>query len=384
MYLDNGASTRVKQEVLDAMMPYLKEQFFNPSTLYSDSKRVKIAMDNARKTVADFINAKPNEIYFTSGGSESNCWAIQGFINNRLDNGHVPYIITTQIEHKSIMKCVKSQKLCHVDYVDIYDDGCVSLTDLDNAIVAAINAGIEPKDILVSIQFANNEIGSIQDVINIGNIVHMYSCTFHTDAVQAYGHVFIDVDAMNIDMLSASAHKIGSCKGTGILYIKKGVKIKPLIFGSQNGGMRGGTENVAGIIGMAKATELAKDTWKNGAATAMTRDYFIEKLEGIGCRLNGSREYRLPNNISVIMPDDINGEALLYMLDVDGIQIGTGSACNSHDTKISHVLKAIHLTKADANSTIRITIPDDMTMDEVDNVVECIEKAIKVLKTPID
>lgn len=385
MYLDCAATTRPRQEVIDAMMPYIEEKYFNPSSLYSDGTAAKIAIDKAQKTVANFINAKPNEIYFTSGGSESNCWAIQGFISARLDNSHVPYIITTKIEHKSVLKCAEAQQLCHVDYVNIDSDGYVSLTDLDDAIAAALSAGIEPSDILVSIQFANNEIGSVQDVISIGNIVHMYGCTFHTDAVQAYGHMFIDVDVMGIDMLSASAHKIGGCKGTGFLYIKNGLDIKPIIFGSQMDGMRGGTENVAGIVGMAKATELAKDTWRNGAAIAMTRDYFINKLIAIGCTLNGSIDrLRLPNNINVILPDGINGEALLYALDVDDIQIGTGSACNSHDVSASHVLKAIHLTDNEAHSSVRITIPDDMTMDEVDEVVESIKKAINVLKIPID
>lgn len=384
-YLDCAATVQPKREVIDAMMPYLEEKYFNPSSLYSDGTTAKIAIDKARKTVANFINAKPNEIYFTSGGSESNCWAIQGFISARLDSNHVPYIITTKIEHKSVLKCAEAQQLCHVDYVNIDNDGYVSLTDLDDAIAAALSAGIEPSDILVTIQFANNEIGSVQDVINIGNIVHMYGCTFHTDAVQAYGHMFIDVDVMGIDMLSASAHKIGGCKGTGFLYIKNGLDIKPLIFGSQMDGMRGGTENVAGIVGMAKATELAKDTWKNGAAIAMTRDYFINKLIAIGCALNGSMDKpRLPNNINVILPDGINGESLLYALDVDDIQIGTGSACNSHDVNASHVLKAIHLTDDEAHRSVRITIPDDMTMDEVDEVVESIEKAISVLKIPID
>lgn len=378
-YLDCAATTKPKQEVVDIMMKYMNDEWYNPSSLYSDSVKVKTAVDSARDTIAKFISAKSgNEIYFTSGGSESNNWAIQGFINNRLDNLRVPHIITTKIEHKSIMGCVKNQKLAMVHYLDVDEYGFVSMYELEDIITELINIGIEPKDILVSIQFANNEIGTIQDVINIGNIVHMYGCIFHTDAVQAFGHVYIDVDVMGIDMLSASSHKIGGCKGAGFLYIKNGIEINPLIYGSQMDGMRGGTENVPGIMGMSKAVKLSN--WRNSSALRDTRDYFIEKLLGIGCKLNGSIKTRLPNNINVVLPDNIYGENLLYMLDIDGIQIGTGSACNSHSIESSYVLKAIGLTDNEAKQSIRITIPDDITMDKIDEIVESIKKAIEVLK----
>ena len=378
-YLDCAATTKPKQEVVDTMMKYMNDEWYNPSSLYSYSVKVKTAVDSARDTIAKFISAKSgNEIYFTSGGSESNNWAIQGFINNRLDNLRVPYIITTKIEHKSIMECTKAQTLATVYYLDVDKNGLISLDELDDAISLILSIGVEPKDILVSIQFANNEIGSIQDVITIGNIVHLYGCVFHTDAVQAFGHMFIDVDVMGIDMLSASSHKIGGCKGTGFLYVKNGIEINPLIYGGQMDGMRGGTENVPGIMGMAKATELMQNYYRNNSLS-MARDYFIKKLEDIGCKLNGPTK-RLPNNINVILPDNIYGENLLYMLDIDGIQIGTGSACNSHSIESSYVLKAIGLTDNEAKQSIRITIPDDITMDKIDEIVESIKKAIEVLK----
>ena len=387
MYLDTASTVKPKQEVIDAMMPYLTEQWFNPSSLYSDSKRVEIAIDKSRETVAKSINAKAKDIFFTSGGSEANCWAIQGFINSRLKKKKIPYIITTKIEHKSIMDCVKNQCGAVKYFLDVDSDGYISTSELNDAIALMLNNGANPKDILVSIQFANNEVGSIQDVIGISEVAHMYGCVFHTDAVQAFCHVNIDVESMGIDMLTASAHKIGGCKGTGFLYIKKGVKISPLIYGSQMDGKRGGTENVAGIVGMAKAVELSKNNWKNGSAIAMTRDYFINKLTLIGCGVNGlvpdgtnDAVHRLPNNINVVLPNGVGSESLLYALDVDDVQIGTGSACNSHSVKPSHVLKAMHKTDDECSRSIRITIPDDMTMDDVDEAVDAIEKAIDVLQ----
>ena len=387
MYLDVASTSKPKQEVIDAMMPYLSEDYFNPSSLYSDAKRVHIALDDAHNTVAKSINAKPNEIYFTSGGSESNCWAIQGFISNRLNHNKIPYIITTKIEHKSILDCVKNQcgaikKFLNVDYY-----GFVDPSDLSDAIADLINIGAKPSDILVSIQFANNEVGSIQDIIALSEVAHMYGCVFHTDAVQAFTHTYIDVDMMGIDMLTASAHKIGGCKGTGFLYIRNGVKIDPLIYGSQMNGHRGGTENVAGIIGMATAVKLACDDYKNSDAVAMKRDYFMYKLIQLGFKINGvlpddddESHKRLANNINAVLPDGIGGEVFLYGLDVDDIQIGTGSACNSHSVKPSHVLKAMGRTDDECARSIRITIPNDLTMDDIDEVVESIKQNVETLK----
>lgn len=380
-YLDMAATTPVKHEVIDAMMPYLNERWHNPSSLYSNSTYAKIAVDSARKTVADFIKAKPSEIYFTSGGSESNCWAIQGFVNSKLAKQRLPFIITTPIEHKSILECVENQNVAVVYYLGVDENGFIDIDELGDVIGFIIGEGTEPSDILVSIQFANNEIGTIQDIIGAADMAHLYGCVFHTDAVQAFGHEPIDVDFIGIDMMSASAHKIGGCKGTGFLYIREGIEINPLIYGSQMDGMRGGTENVAGIVGMAKATELAIDSVSDNASVAMNRDYFINKLIAIGCTTNGPRDNRLSNNINVMLPHGINGETLLYSLDVDDIQIGTGSACNSREIEPSHVLKAIGLSDREAQSCIRITIPNDMTMDDIDNVVDSISKSIRVILT---
>lgn len=383
-YLDMASTTPVKPEVIDAMMPYLNELYFNPSSLYSDSTYVKIAVDNARKTVADFIGAKPNEIYFTSGGSESNCWAIQGFVNSRLAKQRLPFIITTPIEHKSILECVENQNMTVVHYLNVDENGFIDIDELNDVIGYLLSNGADASDILVSIQYANNEIGTVQDIISIADTVHMYGCVFHTDAVQAFAHERHDqmnVDFLGIDMMSASAHKIGACKGTGFLYIRDGIEIKPLIYGSQMDGMRGGTENVAGIVGMAKAVELIKNDYDSERFLSMNRDYFINKLIAIGCKLNGPSDNRLANNINVVLPYGINGETLLYSLDVDDIQIGTGSACNSRSIESSHVLKAIGLSDKDAECSIRITIPDDITMDEIDEVVKSIDSSIKVLKS---
>lgn len=383
-YLDMASTTPVKPEVIDAMMPYLTEKWQNPSSLYSDSMYAKIAIDNARKTIADFIGAKPNEIYFTSGGSESNCWAIQGFVNSRLAKQRLPFIITTPIEHKSILECIENQNTTVVHYLNVDESGFIDIDELNDVIGYLLSNGADASDILVSIQYANNEIGTVQDIISIADTVHMYGCVFHTDAVQAFAHERHDqmnVDFLEVDMMSASAHKIGACKGTGFLYIRDGIEIKPLIYGSQMDGMRGGTENVAGIVGMAKAVELIKNDYDSERFLSMNRDYFINKLIAIGCKLNGPSDNRLANNINVVLPYGINGETLLYSLDVDDIQIGTGSACNSRSIESSHVLKAIGLSDRDAECSIRITIPDDITMDEIDEVVKSIDSSIRVLKS---
>lgn len=382
MYLDNASTTPVKQEVIDAMLPWLQDKWHNPSSLYSDATYAKIAIDNARKTIADFIRAKSSEIYFTSGGSESNCWAIQGFVNNRLAKHHVPVVITTKIEHKSIMECVKNLPIAVTYFLNVDSDGFVNIDKLEDIIKELIENGTDPDDILVSIQYANNEIGTIQEIWVISDVVHKYGCALHTDAVQAFGQIDVDAQLDGFDMLSASAHKIGGCKGVGFLYVREGTEINPLIYGSQMDGMRGGTENMAGIVGMAKAVDLV-DThyWETYNPKTIKRGYFIDKLEDIGCELNGPRDQRLPNNINIILPYNINGETLLYSLDVDDIQIGTGSACNSHSVEPSHVLKAIGLTDDEASRSIRITIDDDFTEHDADYVVNAIDKSLKVLKS---
>lgn len=382
MYLDNASTTPVKQEVIDAMLPWLQYKWHNPSSLYSDATYAKIAIDNARKTIANFIHAEPNEIYFTSGGSESNCWAIHGFVNSRLAKHHVPVVITTKIEHKSITECVKNLPIAATYFLNVDSSGLVDIDELEDVIKELVENGTDPDDILVSIQYANNEIGTIQEIWVISDVVHKYGCVLHTDAVQAFGQIDVNAQPDGFDMLSASAHKIGGCKGVGILYVQDGIKINPLVYGSQMNGMRGGTENVAGIVGMAKAVELAMVHDWDGSPKYAIRDYLIEQLRKIGCKLNGQVwEHRLPNNINIMLPYDINGETLLYSLDVDDIQIGTGSACNSRSIEPSHVLKAIGLTDDEASRCIRITIDDDFTKQNADYVVEAIEKSLKVLKS---
>lgn len=386
MYLDTAGTTKVRPEVLEAMMPYLKDEFYNPSAIYSDGVKVKNAIEESRKTIADFINADIDEIYFTSGSSESNCWAIQGYVFAGMMDFAKTEIVTTRIEHKSIMECVDAMDrlgsntgYCDVTYLDVDEDGFVDMEQLESV----FKEREEPDyyDILVSIQMANNEVGTIQNIKAVSDIVHKYGGILHVDATQALAQIPIDVKAMGIDMLSASAHKIGGCKGVGFLYKKKDIEIQPIIYGSQNAGLRGGTEATYGIVGFAKAVELASEEMEDKLALSVKRDYFINELTRNGCKLNGTSAPRLPNNINVMLPDGIGSEELLYMLDLDGIQCSTGSACNSHSKKPSHVLKALGLTDEEAARSIRFTISSDITYEDIDYVVEEIVKAMKIMRS---
>lgn len=386
MYLDTAGTTKVRPEVLEAMMPYLKDEFYNPSAIYSDGVKVKNAIEESRKTIADFINADIDEIYFTSGSSESNCWAIQGYVFAGMMDFAKTEIVTTRIEHKSIMECVDAMDrlgsntgYCDVTYLDVDEDGFVDMEQLESV----FKEREEPDyyDILISIGIANNEVGTIQNIKAISDIVHKYGGVLHVDATQALAQIPIDVKGMGIDMLSASAHKIGGCKYNGFLYKKNDIEIQPIIYGSQNAGLRGGTENTAGIIGFAKAVELASDEVEDKLALSVKRDYFINELTRNGCKLNGTSAPRLPNNINVMLPDGIGSEELLYMLDLDGIQCSTGSACNSHSKKPSHVLKALGLTDEEAARSIRFTISSDITYEDIDYVVEEIVKAMKIMRS---
>ena len=383
MYLDVAGTTKVKPEVLKAMMPYLTDEFYNPSSIYSDGVRVRRAIDDARESIAGFINADADEIFFTSGSSESNCWAIQGYLLAGVMDISTTSIVTTKIEHKSIMECVDAMErfgnatyYCDVTYLDVDKDGFVNMEQLESV----FKDREEPNyyDIFVSIQLANNEVGTIQDIKAISDIIHKYGGVLHVDATQAFGQIPIDVKAMGIDMLSASAHKIGGSKGTGLLYKKKDIEIQPIIYGSQNAGLRGGTENVAGIVGFAKAVELASKEMEDKLALSVKRDYFISELTRNGCKLNGASVHRLPNNINV--QTGVDSESLLYVLDLSGIDISSGSACNSKSVKPSYVLKAIGLTDDEAKSSIRITIPTDITYDDIDDIVDEINKSINLLK----
>ena len=385
LYLDSAATTKPRKEVIEAAMPYLTNDFYNPSSIYSDGVRVRRAIDNARESIAGFINADTDEIFFTSGSSESNCWAIQGYILAGMMDFSKTEIVTTKIEHKSIMECVDAMErlgnntgYCDVTYLDVDKDGFVNMEQLESV----FKDREEPNyyDILVSIQLANNECGVIQDIKAISDIVHKYGGILHVDATQAFGHITIDVKAMGIDMLSASAHKIGAFKGDGLLYKEKDIEIQPIIYGSQNDRQRGGTENCAGIVGFAKAVELASEEMEGRLALSVKRDYFISELTRNGCKLNGASVHRLPNNINVMLPEGIGSEELLYMLDLDDIQCSAGSACNSHSKKPSYVLKALGLTDEQAARSVRFTISSDITYEAIDYVVEKIVKIMKIIR----
>lgn len=375
IYLDSAATTKPKKEVIKAMTPYFTDEWYNPSALYGKANKIKKDIENARKTVGKFINANSNEIFFTSSGSESNAWAIQGFINYWRRKGKEITIITSTIEHKSILNCVDNMNV-NVHYVGVDNEGFVNMKTLEALLHDAEN---EAHKILVSIQFANNEIGTIQHIKEIAEIVHKYDAVFHTDAVQAFGQIPIDVKELDIDMLSASGHKIYCPKGIGILYKKDSVHIDPLIYGSQMDSMRGGTENTAYIIGMAKAVELIQNDKERQLRLTILRNNFISQLKALGCTVNGSLYERLPNNINVAFFQDINAENLVYLLDMCEIYIGIGSACDSHSVETSHVLRAIGLSDEDAMKTIRITLPDDITMDKIDKAVCNITKQIMLL-----
>ena len=386
LYLDSAATAKPNKEVLKAVMPYLTDNFYNPSSIYSNGVRVRRAIDDARESIAGFINADADEIFFTSGSSESNCWAMKGYLLAGVMDISTTSIVTTKIEHKSIMECADAMErfgnatyYCDVTYLDVDKDGFVNMEQLESV----FKDREEPNyyDIFVSIQLANNEVGTIQDIKAISDIIHKYGGILHVDATQAFGQIPIDVKAMGIDMLSASAHKLeGGFKGVGLLYKKKDIEIQPIIYGSQNDRQRGGTENVAGIVGFAKAVELASEEMEDKLALSVMRDYFINELTRNGCKLNGTSVHRLPNNINVMLPEGIGSEELLYMLDLDDIQCSVGSACNSHSKKPSYVLKALGLTDEEAARSVRFTISSDITYEAIDYVVEKIVKIMKIIR----
>lgn len=380
IYLDNAATTPVHPKVVEVMLPYFTDKYHNPSSLYSPAVQIKNDIKNSRKTVADFIGAEAGEVYFTASASESNCWAIKGWVENHLKNKESKLlIITTPIEHKSIMSCVEDYASSHatIEYVKVDHVGAVDTDHLENLLKRYDKQDYK---ILVSIHLANNEIGTVQKAGKISSIVHEYNAVLHMDAVQAFGQIPINVKTIGIDMLSASGHKISAPKGTAILYKNKDVQIEPLIHGSQMDSMRGGTESVPYIVGFAKAVELTKNYVDKGSLiTEAKRNYLIKKLENIGCSLNGSRHNRLPNNINIMLPDGVNGESVIYTLDMAGIFIASGSACNSHSVEPSYVLKSIGLTNQESMRSIRITLSEYTGYDDIDLFVEELEKAIKLL-----
>lgn len=377
IYLDNAATTAVKPEVFEVMKPYFTEIYSNPSSVYSFAGQAKKAVDDAREQIAGALNAKaPSEIYFTGGGSEADNWAIKMTAEACKDKGH--HIITTKIEHHAVLHTVDwlEKNGYEVTYLDVDSDGLISLEELEKA--------IRPDTILISIMFANNEIGTIEPVKEIGAIAKKHGILFHTDAVQAFGHVPIDVQDMNIDMLSASGHKFHGPKGIGFLYLRNGLKLGPLIHGgAQERARRAGTHNVSGIVGMGEAARLAvQDMEVNAKKQIEIRDYLIERIEKEipYVRVNGHREKRLPNNVNVCFRF-IEGESLLIMLDQKGICASSGSACTSGSLDPSHVLLAIGLPHEIAHGSLRLTLSEETTREDADYVVDNLKAIVERLRS---
>ena len=375
IYLDNAATTKVNKKVLESMMPYFSEIYCNPSAAYSFATKGRIAIEEARNHAAKLIGASDMEIYFTSGGSESDNWAIKAVAESFSDKGK--HIITTKIEHHAVLHTCEYLERHGFDitYLNVDSDGKVRLDELKKS--------IREETILISVMTANNEIGTIQPVAEIGKIAHEKGILFHTDAVQAYGHIPINVDEMNIDLLSASGHKFNGPKGVGIMYIRKGVKIRSFIHGgSQERGRRAGTYNVPGIAGLGTAAKLAMENMaKRAEKEKELRDYFIDRIsaEIPYTVLNGHREDRLPNNINFCFRF-VEGESVLIMLDQVGICASSGSACTSGAIDPSHVLRAIGLSDEMAHESLRLTLSYENTKEEIDTVVGELKRIVERLR----
>ena len=372
IYFDNSATTQIKTEVLDEMMPFFTTEYGNASSSYLIGRKSKKAIENARKRVAELINCDAKEIYFTAGGSESDNIALKGFAYANKEKGN--HIITSKIEHPAVLEtCRYLQKQgFEVSYINVNQDGIINLQELQQA--------IKTSTILISVMSANNEIGTIQPIKQIAQIAHTNDIAFHTDAVQAIGNMPIDVSRLEIDMLSLSGHKIHAPKGIGALYIKNGIKIEKVINGGhQEKDKRAGTENVAGIVGLGKACEIANKNMDTHIKNlTRLRDYYIKRLQREipdKIRINGTMEYRLPGNANVSFEGVDSGE-LIYKLDEKGICVSAGSACSSGNSSPSHVLSAINVPEKYLNSAIRTTFGDNNTFEEIDYFV-------KVLKTQV-
>ena len=376
IYLDNAATTALRPEVFDAMKPYFLENYSNPNSIYTFAQQSKKVMEESRETIADLIGAKPKEIYFTAGGSESDNWAIKGCAEAFASKGK--HIITTKIEHHAVLHTCQylEKKGYEVTYLDVDEDGMVRPEQLEQA--------VRPDTILISIMFANNEIGTIEPVREIGAIAKKHGVLFHTDAVQAFGHVPIQVDELNIDLLSASAHKFHGPKGIGFLYIRNSVKLGAYMHGgAQERSRRAGTSNVPGIVGMAKAAQLAAAHMEeNGGKIGAVRDHLIERVlrEIPYSRLNGHRQQRLPNNANFCFRF-IEGESLLIMLDQKGICASSGSACTSGSLDPSHVLLAIGLPHEIAHGSLRLTLSEETTIEDADVAADSLKEIVERLRS---
>ena len=375
LYLDNAATTKTAPEVVEAMLPYFTEKFGNPSSVYSFAAANKEVINQQRDTIAEMIGAKTNEIYFTGGGSESDNWALKCTAEAYANKGN--HIITTKIEHHAILHTAEylEKRGFEITYIDVDENGILKLDDL--------KAAIRPDTILISVMFANNEIGTIQPIKEIGAIAKEHGIIFHTDAVQAYAQIPINVDEYNIDMLSVSGHKFGGPKGIGFLYIRKGLKLRSFVHGgAQERKRRAGTENITGIVGLAKAVEIAFATMDERIKhETEVRDYAIKRIlaEVPYCRLNGDAVKRVPNNINISF-QFIEGESLLIMLDMAGICASSGSACTSGSLDPSHVLLAIGLPHEIAHGSLRMTIGEETTKEDMDYVVDKIKEIVTKLR----
>lgn len=376
IYLDNAATTKTAPEVVEAMLPYFTEFYGNASSVYGFAGNSKEAMTKARETIAASLGAKSNEIYFTAGGSEADNWALKATAEAYKAKGN--HIITTKIEHHAILHTCEwlEKNGFEVTYLNVDENGVVKLEDL--------KAAIRPETILISIMFANNEIGTIEPIKEIGEIAKANGILFHTDAVQAFGQVPINVDELNIDMLSSSGHKLNGPKGIGFLYIRKGIKIRSFMHGgAQERKRRAGTENIPAIVGYGAAVERAMRTMKERTdKEAELRDYLIDRVlkEVPYTRLNGHRTDRLPNNANFSF-QFIEGESLLIMLDMEGICGSSGSACTSGSLDPSHVLLAIGLPHEIAHGSLRLTLSDETTKEDIDYVVEKVKEIVDRLRS---
>lgn len=375
IYLDHAATTPMSEEVRAAMEPYLKEKYGNASTVYGPGTEARKAVERARELIAETLQAKPSEIYFTSGGSESDNWAVKNLAASYKSKGR--HLITSKVEHHAVLNsCEYLQKLGYeVTYLNVDESGRISLEELSDAMREDTTA--------VSVMFANNEVGTIEPVYQIGKLAREHQVVFHTDAVQAYGQIPVSVQYYQIDLLSASAHKFHGPKGVGFLYIREGIKLPSYIHGgSQERGKRAGTENVAGIVGMGKAAELAHRNMRiRIQREIMLRNYLMERVlhEIPDARVNGHRNRRLPGNVSVSFRG-VEGASLLILMEEDGICASGGSACNTGESRISYVIEALGVPDDYAPGTVRLTLGKDTTKEEIDCAVESLKKNVGILR----
>jgi len=376
VYLDNAATSRMREGVLEAMIPYFTDEYANPSSIHAMSRTPRAAVKKAREQIAQCLNADPSEVFFTSGGTESDNWALIGGMEMLEKRGK--HIIISTIEHHAILETsyYLERRGFEVTRLGVDPDGLIDLEKL--------KAAIRPDTVMISIMTANNEIGTIQPVAEIGALAHEKGIIFHTDAVQAFGHIPIDVKAMNIDMLSASGHKFGGPKGVGFLFVRKGIRLPPFMHGGeQEEGRRAGTTNVPGIVGMGLAAELAcRDMEKNNAHVIQLRDHLIDRVlaEIPYSRLNGHRTKRLPSNADFSF-QFIEGESMLMSLGMKGVYISTGSACASGSLDPSHVLLGIGLPHEIAHGSIRVSIPEDTTMEQIDYAADSLKQTVATMRS---